>query len=283
MRASRFKKKGKAYSAGSRNFKSKEAYRKWLAYGHIHGDFKKKKGFQSVTIRGKPHKVEHGIERNATEFRIDDNTTIICWSADTRNGFKHVAELYKNGSMVESKSVSYLNRTWEKYEYETAISGLLDKARVSADEKKKIMSIIERKSLGNVYEQFKSVAMVAAVGDIFGKTLKEKNDWKTRMLKAGFGDKGLEMPEDWDTLSEVEKKKRLNKTIKFVNDTTTTKKKEIKVNDIPSFEFWVGMFRPRTKAWQRKHLSELKKGLRGFGESEADHQDKIKALEFLLN
>ena len=38
------------------NFRSKEAYRKWLAYGHIHGVFKRRRGVK-VYIRGKPHKV----------------------------------------------------------------------------------------------------------------------------------------------------------------------------------------------------------------------------------
>lgn len=40
-------------------FKSKEGYRKWLAYGHIHGDFERTPGHQKVTIAGKPHKVKH--------------------------------------------------------------------------------------------------------------------------------------------------------------------------------------------------------------------------------
>jgi hypothetical protein len=41
------------------NFKSKEAYRKWLAYGHMHGVFKKAPGHVRVKIRGKPHRVKH--------------------------------------------------------------------------------------------------------------------------------------------------------------------------------------------------------------------------------
>jgi hypothetical protein len=42
------------------NFKSKEGYRKWLAFGHIH---KKFHGKQKVTIRGKPHTVKHTAKR----------------------------------------------------------------------------------------------------------------------------------------------------------------------------------------------------------------------------
>ena len=41
------------------NFRSKEAYRKWLAYGHIHGHFKRTPGHVKVFIRGRPHKVKH--------------------------------------------------------------------------------------------------------------------------------------------------------------------------------------------------------------------------------
>lgn len=41
------------------NFKSKLAYRKWAAYGNIHGLFKKAPGFKKIKIRGKLHSVKH--------------------------------------------------------------------------------------------------------------------------------------------------------------------------------------------------------------------------------
>ncbi len=41
------------------HFKSKEAYRKWLAYGHIHKVFEETPGHVKVYIRGKKHKVKH--------------------------------------------------------------------------------------------------------------------------------------------------------------------------------------------------------------------------------
>lgn len=43
----------------AKNFKSKEAYQKWLAYGHASGEFEKTPGNQSVKVRGKSVKVEH--------------------------------------------------------------------------------------------------------------------------------------------------------------------------------------------------------------------------------
>lgn len=60
---------------------------------------------------------------------------------------------------------------------------------------------------------FRSVALVALMGELFGSTQKEKNDWKARMLKAGIS--GLSMPEDWDQLDEQEKERRLNAVIAF--------------------------------------------------------------------
>ena len=41
------------------HFKSKKSYKKWLAYGHIHGVFEETPGHVKVYIRGKRHKVKH--------------------------------------------------------------------------------------------------------------------------------------------------------------------------------------------------------------------------------
>jgi len=62
----------------------------------------------------------------------------------------------------------------------------------------------------------KTTGMIALLGDVFGNTKKEKNDWKARMMKAGLEGKGLTMPEDWDDLTEDEKEKRLNGAIECI-------------------------------------------------------------------
>ena len=41
------------------NFKSPEEYKKWLAYGHMHGTFEQTPGNTPVKIKGKAHKVKH--------------------------------------------------------------------------------------------------------------------------------------------------------------------------------------------------------------------------------
>ena len=40
-------------------FKSKEAYLRWLRYGHATKVFEKTPGHVRVYIKGKPHKVKH--------------------------------------------------------------------------------------------------------------------------------------------------------------------------------------------------------------------------------
>ena len=68
-------------------------------------------------------------------------------------------------------------------------------------------------------EMIKTTGIVAALGDLLGgDSKKDKNDWKARMIKAGLGDKGLIMPDDWDSLSEDEKETRLNKVIEVTQE-----------------------------------------------------------------
>ncbi len=68
-------------------------------------------------------------KQNITSFthKINgENYTIDCWATNTRNGFCHHASIYLNG--VEYKArVSYLNRTWECFKYETVMERLIDR------------------------------------------------------------------------------------------------------------------------------------------------------------
>lgn len=61
-------------------------------------------------------------------FRINDELEVICETKNTRNGFKHVATLLCRGNELESVKVCYLNRTWERYTYETVMQKLQSKA-----------------------------------------------------------------------------------------------------------------------------------------------------------
>ncbi len=47
------------------------------------------------------------------------------------------------------------------------------------------------------------------------------------------------------------------------------------------YDFWVSMFKPRTKKYQRETLARLKKGVSTF-ETPEENAAKIKALKYLL-
>jgi hypothetical protein len=150
-------------------------------------------------------------------FDVNKSIRVVCNSTSSRSGFNHTATLFVNGSERETVKVHYINRTWESYEYESVLEKLADETTSLNDAGKKALKKFiknggeaERKE---TQSQMKTVAMVAKMGEIFGSTPKEKNDWKARMIKAGLGNKGLEMPEDWDSLSEEEKERRLNNVI----------------------------------------------------------------------
>jgi hypothetical protein len=76
----------------------------------------------------------------------------------------------------------------------------------------------QKKQESNLGSMFKSTALVASLGDFFGKTDKEKNDWKKRMLKAGMETHGLSFPDDFDELPEEERGRRLDGAIAMLGE-----------------------------------------------------------------
>jgi len=142
-------------------------------------------------------------------FEISDKIKAVCEFKKTKNGFKHEATLFINGVERDKAKVCYLNRTWERYEFESVLLKLIEKSKSLTEEDKKICFAFIKEDKTD-YSMFKTTAMVAKIGEIICKDKKEQNDWKTRMLKAGLN---LEMPEDWDKLDEKTKQERLNRVI----------------------------------------------------------------------
>lgn len=58
-------------------------------------------------------------------FTLDKNYKINCEFVDLKNGFKHTAILVYRGAEVAKESISYDNRTWERWEFETVIKNLI--------------------------------------------------------------------------------------------------------------------------------------------------------------
>jgi hypothetical protein len=151
-------------------------------------------------------------------FKINDKYQIDCWSENTRYGFRHLANLYRIGLSgttvcIEKAKVCYYNRTWESFEFETVIKKLLsfNTDIIPKGTQTRFLNKISGNVKKEIKQNFGFISAIAKMGEILCNDQKEKNDWKTRMLKAGLP--GLDIPEDWNTLTEEEKEKRLNNVI----------------------------------------------------------------------
>jgi hypothetical protein len=68
-------------------------------------------------------------------FKINKYLTAVCTSESTRYGFRHLATLLICGCERATAKVCYYNRTWERYQFETVLEGLLAKATPRLTEK----------------------------------------------------------------------------------------------------------------------------------------------------
>ena len=75
-------------------------------------------------------------------FRLDNNYNVVCNWKNTRNGFKHTANLCKNGFSIYETTICYFNRTWERFEYETILLEVIDNY-FENDEQKKYKKIVK--------------------------------------------------------------------------------------------------------------------------------------------
>ncbi len=152
---------------------------------------------------------------NIQYFKPNKTLSIKCTTQDTSYGFRHVAEITKEnaswGTPVDYAKACYHNRTYERFCYEAVINEAIDNCNL-IKQKTRAKNKVANDALGKVKSNFATIATVAKLGEIFTDNDKQSNDWKARMLKAGLGD-GLIMPDDWGSLTESEKTKRLNAVI----------------------------------------------------------------------
>lgn len=152
-------------------------------------------------------------------FNLTKKIKIECKTYETRYSWGHYAYLYIDGKYIGEKKITYYNRAWEAYTFQSILKAIVNKFSKSFTKRqltlcKKFIDNPKQAEKDPSMQGLKTIAMIAKMGDIFGNTQKEKNDWKARMLKAGLENKGLIMPENWESLTEAEKEKRLNGAIK---------------------------------------------------------------------
>lgn len=153
-------------------------------------------------------------------FKITKEIEVVCNSESTRYGFRHLATMFKDGAEIQDGKCTYQNRTWERYEFQSVLNDVVRKALknklISEEEEKACKEFIDGDQTD--WSDFKTTSAVAKMGELFYDNQKDKNDWKKRMLKAGMENKGLIMPDDWDTLDEDTKTARLDAVINMMGE-----------------------------------------------------------------
>jgi hypothetical protein len=87
-------------------------------------------------------------------FELDKNFSVICAFKNTRSGFKHEADLLRNGASVYKTKICYLNRTWESFEYESILVKVIDEC-FTGKQKEKFMLTIKNRGFDHVGNNFR--------------------------------------------------------------------------------------------------------------------------------
>jgi hypothetical protein len=151
------------------------------------------------------------------DFRISRDIKVVAKYGKSSNGFNHFATLYLKGREMDTVKTHYINRTWESYEFDSVIQKLADNSpNLTPIQRKDILDWVKNRD-GHDDEGMKrlgSIGALAMMGDVLGSNQKEKNSLKTTALKSV---RGIDLPDDWNTLSEAEKERRLNGAIGVLN------------------------------------------------------------------
>lgn len=145
-------------------------------------------------------------------FRLGEAADIECGWQNTSYGFRHLAVLRTRDQRYEAKAC-YYNRTWEAYEYQSVVHAVIQKAFPKA-EAQKYFDIVDGKADADLKRDFGMIAGFAKLGEILCEKPEDKNAWKEKMLKAGLDNRGRMIPDDWGSLPEDEKQRRLDGAIK---------------------------------------------------------------------
>lgn len=175
-------------------------------------------------------------------FRITDRIEIVCdYAPRVRDGFTHVATLLLDGRQVDSARAHYINRSWESYEFQSVMQKLIDKTTALTPKEKQFCKNWIRGDRTD-WSDFNMVSNVAKLGDVLMTNKKDKNKFKTNILKAGLGNKGLDIPEGFANLPEATKEARLNKVLDVLSSKGKKGKAHSQLNDMVKRETDIGRF-----------------------------------------
>jgi len=81
-------------------------------------------------------------------FKLNEVYNVVCNFESTRSGFRHIAVLHKNGYELAKAKCTYLNRTWESYEFESVLQKIIGD-NFEGQEKETFLTAIKWENRGN--------------------------------------------------------------------------------------------------------------------------------------
>lgn len=154
------------------------------------------------------------------EFKLDEHISVVCDWKKTRTAFKHEATLLLDGNEIDKTKICYQNRTWESYEYQSVLLKLINDTKELLPEQKALFIEYAKKDRTD-WSGLHNIARIAQIGELLTDSKKASNDWKTRMIKVGLGS-NIDIPDDWESLCDEEREKRLNLAINVLKDAGKT-------------------------------------------------------------
>lgn len=64
-------------------------------------------------------------------FKVSRRVSVACEAKSTRSGFKHEATLLLNGVSFTTVKICYLNRTWERFTYQSVLEKIFDECQAT--------------------------------------------------------------------------------------------------------------------------------------------------------
>ncbi len=81
------------------------------------------------------------------KFELLNGITAVCESQKTRSGFRHVATLFSaSGAEIAKAKITYVNRTWESYQFQTVLIKLVRGANLDKEVQESIVKLLNERS-----------------------------------------------------------------------------------------------------------------------------------------
>lgn len=194
-------------------------------------------------------KITEGKRSNKRTFRYDvgDNKySFYCETEDTRYGFRHLCSMFLKGQEVGDSVKKYYNRTWEMFDYQSAMLAAVENSSVSEEDKKSLKAQInEGEGLregckGKKCNESDESSLADELEDAFWELVSEgeKPSKKSVMERASDNNDSLDMKEArkvlnsiWSSLTDKYNDDQVEGGAETVNHTNTFEAKKCNESD----------------------------------------------------